>query len=58
MSLATALIPRRHTGAIASQDTAIRQKAAIAGVLQLFFSILGAGRFYIGSKAIGGCQLG
>ena len=34
------------------------KKAAIAGVLQLFFGIFGAGRFYMGSKAIGGCQLG
>jgi hypothetical protein len=34
------------------------KKAATAGVLQLFFGIFGAGRFYIGSKAIGGCQLG
>ena len=32
--------------------------AAIAGVLQLFLGVFGAGRFYIGSKAIGGCQLG
>jgi len=28
------------------------------GVLQLVFGVFGAGRFYIGSKAIGGCQLG
>lgn len=34
------------------------KKAAIAGALQLFFGVFGAGRFYIGSKAIGGCQLG
>ena len=27
-------------------------------MLQLFFGIFGAGRFYIGSKAIGACQLG
>jgi Protein of unknown function (DUF2510)/TM2 domain len=34
------------------------KRAAIAGVLQLFFGVFGAGRFYIGSKAIGGYQLG
>lgn len=34
------------------------KKAAIAGVLQLFFGMFGAGRFYIGSKTIGRCQLG
>jgi TM2 domain len=34
------------------------KKAVVAGVLQLFFGIFGVGRFYIGSKAIGGCQLG
>lgn len=34
------------------------KKAAIAGVLQLFLGMFGAGRFYIGSTVIGGCQLG
>jgi TM2 domain-containing membrane protein YozV len=34
------------------------KKAAVAGVLQLLFGVFGAGRFYIGSKAIAGCQLG
>lgn len=34
------------------------KKAATAGMLQLFFGMFGAGRFYIGSKAIGGSQLG
>lgn len=29
-----------------------------AGVLQLFLGTFGVGRFYIGSKVIGGCQLG
>jgi TM2 domain-containing membrane protein YozV len=35
-----------------------RKKAVIAGTLQLFLGAFGAGRFYIGSKAVGGCQLG
>jgi hypothetical protein len=34
------------------------KNAVIAGVLQLFFGVFGAGRFYIGSMAIGACQLG
>jgi TM2 domain-containing membrane protein YozV len=34
------------------------KKAATAGVLELFLGMFGAGRFYIGSKTIAGCQLG
>lgn len=34
------------------------KKAAVAGTLQLLFGIFGVGRFYIGSKTIGACQLG
>jgi TM2 domain-containing membrane protein YozV len=34
------------------------KKAAVAGTLQLFFGVFGAGRFYIGSWTIGACQLG
>jgi Protein of unknown function (DUF2510)/TM2 domain len=34
------------------------KNAVIAGVLQLLLGLFGAGRFYIGSMAIGACQLG
>jgi TM2 domain-containing membrane protein YozV len=34
------------------------KRAVVAGTLQLLFGIFGVGRFYIGSKAVGACQLG